>query len=72
MQVFHFPFSVYFLFVIIQFSNQKIHRLKKYWGGDYTPSPPSYAYAPDDDSVFVERYGGVRAGFNTNCPIIVH
>jgi hypothetical protein len=40
-------FCVYFLFVIIKFSNQKkIPRLRKYWGALALPCPtPRYAYA---------------------------
>jgi hypothetical protein len=42
MQVFHFLFSVYFLFVIIQFSNQKtVPSLKKYLRGGIWPPCPS-------------------------------
>jgi hypothetical protein len=45
-QFFILFFLSIFLFAIMQFSNQKIIRLKKYWGA-FTPlsRPPSYANA---------------------------
>jgi hypothetical protein len=56
MQVFHFLFSVYFLFAVIQFSNQKIPELKKYLGGDIPPlAPLCYQQLLDHEAEFYQN-----------------